>query len=262
MTRILEFMGLPGSGKSTLSCALAGEARRRGLAVRPAAEAVLRCIRRRDDGMLRNFLKRLPYPVWEPVAGVRHALAELHAFASDHVALFALWFEVLDRGPVPEAWRRCILHAFFRRCAERQLLDAHLAPDEGALVDEGFALGVITMLGCLPPGTPCEADVERYVRHAPAPYAVFWIDPDPAACAARLRRRPAMPLLWEACTESELLAHLEYGRHCMGLAAREYERRGIPVCRVGNDDGVADEALRRICGTGIEWSERMLERSR
>lgn len=252
MSRILELMGLPGSGKSTVAEALLRDIRRLGGGWQSKDDAIRRCLRHRDDGLLRNLLKRLPHVVWEPLAGSRHAMLELHAFASTHVPLWQLWLEVMNRQPMPEAWRQCVLYAFFMRCIERQLLDAHLRDDEGVVVEEGFALGVITMLGCLPPGTPCESDVDRYVRHMPAPEAVIWIDADPDTCEARLRQRPVMPLLWEHCSDAELRAQLAYGRHCFELAARAFERRGIPVCRVPNPDGGGEEARRavlRFCST-------------
>ena len=247
MSRIIEFMGLPGAGKSTLAHVLLKELRKGGFPLLSSEEAVIRCIRRRDDGILKNLMKRLPFAVWEPVAGTRTSLDELHGFASMHADFFGLWFEVLNRGPVPETWRQCILYALFKRCVERQLWDAHLNSDENVLVEEGFMLGVITMLGCLPPGSPCEKDVDRYVRHMPVPFAVFRIETDPNECARRLRQRPEMPLLWAECTEPELIEQLEYGIHCLDMAAIKLARRGVPIFQVSNPEGgalVAQEQIR------------------
>jgi hypothetical protein len=257
MSRIIEFTGLPGSGKSSLARALLGQARRSGPTLLENDEAVRRCVRRRDDGRLGNLLKRLPVPLWEPILGGSRALAELQAFAGEHVPLLDLLFEALDRDEVRSASRQCIIYAFFKRCAERRLMDAHLAPDEGVVVEEGFARGLLTMLGGLPPGGADDLVIERYVQTMPAPFAVFWVDIDPEECAARLRRRPELPLVWAGSSDGELLAHLKFGRRCLESGARAMERAGIPVCRVSNAEGEGEAARRLVCEQGGEWAHRM-----
>lgn len=258
MSRIIEFMGLPGSGKSTLANILLEDIRRRGLAILSNKEAVIRCIKRRDDGVLKNLLKQLPFPVWEPVAGVRSALPELHEFAGKHMPFFELLFNVLNRGPAPPAWRQGTLYAFFKKCAERQLMDRFLASDERVVVEEGFAMGVITLLSCMSPGYSCEEEVETYVRNMPVPFAVFYIDIEPSECAARLRLRPEMPLVWADCTNVELLDHLLFNRQSLELAAVELNKRSVPVCRVLNSNGNKDHAAQQVKNQGSVWVERMM----
>ncbi len=250
-------MGLPGSGKSTLAQALLEELRAHGPAVLGNDEAVIRCLRRRDDGLLANLLKRLPPGVWEPLVGSRRSLAELHLSASAHTALFGLLFEVLSRHPIPPDWRQCILFAFFKRCTERQLFDTHLAPGEGVLLEEGFAMGVINVCS-LPPESRCEQDVARYVEAMPAGFAALWVDADPAECAARLRRRPELPVVWAGCTDAELLERLEHGRRCYRQALAKLEKRGVAVCRVTNPDGGAEAARQQVRSQGSAWAREML----
>jgi len=257
MSRIIEFMGLPGSGKSTLARALLEDLRAHGPALLGNEEAVARCLRRRDDGILGNLLKRLPAAVWEPLAGSRRSLAELHLSASAHTELFALLFEVLSRRPVPRAWRECILYAFFKRCAERQLFDAHLAPGEGVVLEEGFAMGVVNVCS-LPPESRREQDVPRYVRGMPRGFAAFWVDAEPAECAARLRRRPEVPVVWAECSDAELLERLEHGRRCYRQAVAELESQGVPVCTVPNAAGGVESAASRVRSQGRQWARTML----
>lgn len=258
MSRYIEFMGLPGSGKSTLCRALLADPRARAAGILSNEEAVVRCLKRRDDGVLRNLLKCLPAAVWEPLSGSRNALAELHLFASENVPLLTLLFEMLNRRPLPLEWRQCILFAFFKRFAERRLMDLHLAPSEVVAVEEGFALGVITLLDTLSPGSPCEQEIERYVRSIPDLSGVFWIEVGPADCAARLRSRPELPLPWASRTEEQLLEQIAYSARCLELAAREFTRRGIAVCRVANPDGATD-AARQVREQGLAWARRMMQ---
>lgn len=246
MSRIMEFMGLPGSGKSTMALVLLKEMRKQGVELLSNEEAVIRCIRHRDDGMLRNFLKRFPFTLWEPVAGARNALGELHEFTSTHTAFFELLFEILNRRPIPVSWRQCILFAFFKKCVERQLIDRHLSHSDRVIIEEGFALGILTLLDCLPSGTPCEGDIERYIRHMPLPFVLFWIEAEPAECASRLRRRPEMPMLWANYKDSELLEKLEYGRHCLNVTAAKLDQQGVKVLRIKNPDGGAIAAMEEM----------------
>jgi hypothetical protein len=235
MSHIIEFMGLPGSGKSTLARGLLKELRRNGPALLANEEAVVRCLRRRDDGVLRNVLKWLPYRAWEPVAGSRHALAELHVFSSAHPSLFALVFEMLSRGPVPLPVRQCVLYALYLHCAERQLLDARLRAGEGVIVEEGLVMGLLALLNCLPPEAPYDADIARFIRHMPAPFGLVWIDTDPSECAVRLAR----------------------GRHGLELAFAECERQGIPCRRISNSEPDAGSATRSLCEQARVWAARL-----
>jgi hypothetical protein len=258
MSRIIEFMGLPGSGKSTLTHVLLEDLHRRGSTLLSNEEAVIRCIRRRDDGMVWNFLKRLPYIVWEPAAGSRHAMAELHLFSSAYLPLFGLMFEVLNRRPIPTALQQCILYAYYLHCAERYLLDTYLVAGEGVVVEEGLAMGLLAILGCLLPGSPCKQDIARYVSHMPAPFAIFWVDASPTECVKRLRMRPQMPLPWVECSDRELLENLEYNHHILDIAASELTDRGIPVHRIPNSEWDTEAARRLVCEQGGEWAWKML----
>jgi len=250
MSQIIELMGLPSSGKSTLSPILLKEMQGHGGIWWPNDQAVIRCLRRRDDGILRNLLKRFPYLVWEPISGSRHALAELHAFSCVHSPLFALIFELVSRENVPLLVRQCVLYALYQHCAERQLLDVQLGPGEGVIIEEGLAMGLLALLECLPLATPCNGEISSFVRHMPAPYALLWIDTDPAECLARLRRRPVLPLPWAEYSDRELTEHLERDRQGLAFVFSECERRGIPCCRIPNSerDAAAVPALLREQG--------------
>lgn len=252
----IEFMGLPGSGKSTLAKVLLDEFQRKNLKFFSNDNAVIRCIRRRDDGFLRNTLKKMPFRIWEPIAGIRNALEELHEFSSSNVSFFHFIYEVLNRNRIPLSWRECILYAFFKKSAENQLFHAYMLPHEGVVVEEGFAMGVITLLGCLPPDSPCSEDVARYVKSIPNPGAVFWVDVEPYECAARLRRRPEPPLFWKDCSNPELLDQLEYNHRCLLDAFDELQSLNIPVCRVPNSLENRSKAQQTVRQVGIRWKER------
>lgn len=258
MSRVIEFMGLPGAGKSTLARAWLREPRRTGALLLANEEAVIRCLRRRDDGLIRNLLKRFPHFVWEPVAGSRNALSELHAFSCAHPDLFALVFELVRAESVPRPVRQCILFAWYRHASERQLLEDRLRPGEAALVEEGLAMALLSLLDCLPSEATGTGEIDRFIRWMPAPSALVWIDTPPPECAARLRRRPEMPLPWQDCSDRELLDRLSRGRRGLEHAFAACERRGIPCLRIPNPEGDSAEAARVLSRTGRAWAEHLL----
>ena len=254
MNRIIELVGLPGAGKSTLAPVLLQELQGHGGRWWPNDPAVIHCLRRRDDGILRNLLKRFPFPVWEPISGSRFTLAELHAFSCAHSPLFALVFELVSRENVPPQVRQCVLYALFIHFAERQLFDVHLKTGEGVIVEEGLAMGLLALLECLPLSASYEEEVARYVHHMPALVGLVWVDADPAECAARLRRRPQLPVPWAACSERELIEKLERDRQGLAFVLAECERRGIPCCRIPNSEGDAESASRLLREQGRAWA--------
>lgn len=242
MSSIIEFMGTPGAGKSALARSLLTASKRSdSVAWLSTNEALVRCLRRRNDGCLRNILKKLPPLAWDALFGRRHTLAELTCFAGANPAMFAFIFEVLNRQSMPLAWRTCILHAFFNRCTERLLIDEFLISDEKVFIEEGFAMGAFTLLNSLA-AAPVAADVHKYCQHIPVPQAVIWVDVEPAQCVARLKKRPELPLLLAGCTESALLERLSDGRRCLEMTAHEIGARNIPVAHVSNPDGHLDAA--------------------
>lgn len=253
MSQRIEFMGLPASGKSTLCHSLTAELHRRAPGIMQLEQAIIRCLKRRDDGVLCNILKRMPYVVWEPICGMRNALTELHAFASENVPAIHLVFEVMNRISLPPAWRQCTTYAFFKLFAEQHLFEAHIRDDEGVIVEEGFALGVFTLFGYLPKEILHHNDIENYITHFPRPDAVFWIDTNPSECFVRLQKRPELPLLLQGKNSTDVVEQLQHGFSCLQKAVTELERRGVPIFHVSNSKGQLETLRRHIRKAGVEW---------
>lgn len=234
---IVEFMGLPGAGKSTLAAMLLREMRRRERGWMSGSKAQIRCLRRRNDGLALSVAKRLPYGLWEPWAGLRRALGEVHEFSSDHPGWMRIVFETVESCDAPLSWRRCVLFALLMRVAERQLFNHHLSSVETAVVEEGLAHGAFTLFNICVQDKPQNASPASYADSMPAPNTVVWVDASPETCAARLKQRPELPLLWQGYEPDDVLKRLYVGRDVLECVAETLDRRGVVVRKVHNPDG-------------------------
>jgi len=246
MAALVEVMGLPGAGKSTLSGALALALRARGAEAWERREAVRGCLRRRPDGRFKSLLKRLPAALWEPWIGVQSEVFPILEFAAGHPGLLRLLADWVDRPDWEAEQRYGILWAFAKLFAETELLRQH-GPGKGAVIfDEGFAHRGFSLFGylCTEP-VPARVCAD-YVALVPAPYAVLWVDTDVETCARRLAGRAALPLLARGDNPVQLERRLQQGRVVLERIGAAFRERGVPVWRLENHDGRQGDAERQL----------------
>jgi thymidylate kinase len=243
---IIEFMGLPCSGKSTLAPKLLNFLQGGAIKWQSTLDASILAIRRRNDGILSNFIKHFPYPVWESLSSTRHAFAEFNAFAADHTEFFERLFHVLNSCGIRDSWKQCVLYAMLKRSAERQLFMDRLDANEGVVIEEGLVYGAQTLYNLVPPDGWAVSDLEHYVKSIPSPTAIIWLDVEEKDCAIRLAKRSELPLLWTECSDAQLMTKIKQGRRCLREIAQAYEKIGIPVYCIKNDQGNLEESIRTI----------------
>ena len=243
MTPHVECLGLPGAGKSALCTGLVRTLTPR-LDIHPHAVAVRLCLRRRNDGLLKNLLKRCPHFFWERFMGTEYALDELRRFCAEHVPLLHALFATLAQRALPPDQSRLIIRACYRLGAEFRLFEDHLRPGEQLLLDEGFAQRCFTLFGFLDPPAS-RAQVESFLAHAPLPAVVVWTDAEPSICLQRIQRRDVLPRPWFAGLPPERLrAELTRARTCIEAIVAALESRGTPVIQVATNNN-PDDALRQ-----------------
>ncbi|MDY0042350.1 MAG: AAA family ATPase [Desulforhabdus sp.] len=238
--KTIEFMGLPGAGKTTLASVLLRTLRAKGMPVLSQAEAINLCIRRRDDGILINALKHLPKAWWEPCAGIQKALPEMHRFSYRHVSLLHLISSTIERNSLPENWSESFLYTFFRQFAEHQLAEDYLQKQEVRVVEEGFLHRGFTLFGYLAAASASDELLKRYVDSIPLPSAVIFIDVSPEECWGRLQKRVEPPVPLKAREKGDAIGQLAVGHSCLQRIAALSERKNITVLSVGNSQ---DEAI-------------------
>lgn len=252
MTRI-ELCGLPGSGKSALQAPFISELRRiTGRPVLDREAMVDRCLRRRDDGLIKNALKKFPGLVWKRFLGLEYALPEFHLFVSANPALMAQIFQSLVRPDFSDHSRQCVLYAVFRTIVEHSLATSFLK-DEILVADEGFVHRIFTVFGYLRFGVS-DDELRSCADSIPLPDSLIHIEASPEICERRLSLRPAYPLLLSELTTEERIEQLRLGYERLRLAVNRVESHGIPVCRL-NNNGSMESGIQQIQRFAAEMTE-------
>jgi thymidylate kinase len=249
MYQRIEFMGLPGAGKSTLYKIFLDELHSTIPNVFAKDDAVQLGIKTRDDGLIRNLAKKFPAQLWEPLCGMRNALPELHLFSSDHPELLELIFSVLAREKMSPAARQCIVYTFFQLFAEHQLISRTFSDEAFVAAEEGFVQSGSMLLGYLPSEKIPIEDIMKFVQLMPSLHALVWVDTHPVYCLSRLKRRPELPIVLQKKDDQEVMRFMTQARSCFDFLFRGLETRGISVYRVGNDDNqleLSGSEVRRI----------------
>ncbi len=246
MYQRIEFMGLPGAGKTTLFKGFLDNLRKNYPGVLAYDDAVKRSTLQRDDGLLRNIAKKFPPSVWEPLSGIRNALSELHQFSSDNVELCGHIFSSLSREEMSVQARQCIVYTFYQIFAGHQLIEQHLGSDDLVVAEEGFAQAGSMLFGYLSSRTVMTEEVARYVDLAPLGRALIWIDTPVEYCLSRLKLREELPIVLQKEHDGEILAFLRQAKDCFQDIYCHADRHGVQVYRVDNHDHSLEQATKKL----------------
>jgi thymidylate kinase len=236
MCQRIEFMGLPGAGKTTCAGVLLGALNANGQKAIESASVIRECIRNRDDGVIRNIAKKLPACVWEPLSGLRNAMAELHRFSYKHSELLAHVFAFMSNVTVSETFRECITHDFFKVAAGHQLICEQLRSRNVVVFEEGFCQVGCLLLGYLPSGEISASAITQYIDALPPLHAVVWVDTSPEVCLARLEQREKMTIGLVGESRERQMQVLRQSRLGFQCIATELSNRGVSLHRLQNDN--------------------------
>jgi len=233
---IIEFIGTPGSGKTTLMREAARFLEGRGLRPVTIIEAARPCAGRT---LLGQVLLRLTPPslhralLWQ----VFYFLSILHriGFCLRHLALVRVVLATQLRRPSAADVRgRRVLHWFFHLAGSYSFLKSHARPDEVLLLDEGFLHRVVQTQA-----SDCEvpqpAQVYSYVDRIPKPDLVISVSTPRSVCEQRVYRRGLWKHFQHKSREqvSQFLAH---AAEVVSLAVARARHNGWPVAEVPNGE--------------------------
>jgi len=240
--RIIELLGLPGAGKSTLATALlSGGARGGQRLVGPDDLLGVSRLRLPDtvDGTLRRGVQRLPAritPVARQLLWRSDEADPLEVLARTHGA----FLEVVAHAP-PEAdaaaeavlrWRSWPLSTMATHVALRRVD----APGRTVLVEEGLVQRANTV--CI--GRPELA--ARYFATQPLPDALVVLDVDLDVAQARIASRSKGPLLRHAgLAPPDVLKDLRRSAELIATAKEVLRGRGLVVLELDADVPTLDQ---------------------
>jgi len=242
----LEFAGLPGSGKTTLSSALTSHLRTvRGGKVYSRDEGVVKSLKRRNDGWIKNLVKKLPSRFWWPLMGVPFALPEFVKISSPRLEFISFVSNILATSNMEPALIESIWNTIIRSSCEVNLVSQHVYNDELVIMDEAFAQRCFTLFGYIESKLPDNV-ITRYATLAPLANHIFWITTRPETCIERLKiRYKNKPSPYEL-NSKDLLHNFEVGNRALNCLADTLENQGKQVHRINGENDINSSIL-EIC---------------
>jgi len=239
----IEFLGLPGAGKTTLCRELCRYARSLGCKAFEAEEALYVALRRRS----RWYSLRRPVKYCSYARGRRwlHEVYSQPCFCCDALAEFldahggmARTLAAILRRPEQFQDSALLVKWLVQLFSSYELAADMLKRDETMLLDEGFCNRALSIFGyCSGAADPDQ--VRSYIAAVPAPDAVICIDASAQTRRSRLIERglPARLKNTDPARRAELERNFEA---CLAAAAAALAGRGIPVLHVSNDGSLED----------------------
>lgn len=230
---IVELIGAPGAGKTSLVPTVAAHFAELGLNARTVVEAARPCARRT---LLGAALASLAPPRLE-----RALLWQLFyqssrgyrlRFFARHPRLIGHVLRSQRRRPIPPEERRHALFWFFVLTGQYEFLTAHLRPGEWLVLDEGFAHRAVQMHASSVE-TPDAGQIAAYVGLLPRPDLLVAVSAPWELCAERVYRRG----LWERFrhkSRAEVERYLANAHQVVNLALEQIRGRGWPVIEIEN----------------------------
>lgn len=237
---IVELIGAPGAGKTTLTPALCMLLAEQGCRARTVVEAARPYARRTWPGAAVGRLAPPPLRralLWQLFyhAGTAYRLR----FFARHPRLIRYVLRTQRRRPIPAEERRHASHWFFVLTGQYEFLAAHAAPREGLIFDEGFIHRAV-QLHASERETPDPAQIAAYVALLPRPDLLVAVHVPWERCVERVYRRG----LWERFRHkgrAQVERYIANAHQVVELAVAQARRAGWPLVEV--DNGGDDPAL-------------------
>lgn len=245
---IIEFIGGPGAGKTTLIPTVIESLQERGIKAYTVVDAARPYARRTVWGKLVGHLAppSLRRPLLWQIFYRLSALYRLKFLLKHPRLIWRVWRSQWRRPAAADARRRKVLYWFFRLIGYYEFLQAHLQPREALIFDEGFVHRVV-QLHASGVEEPVPAQIWAYLDLLPPPDWVIFIQAPPEVCERRIYSRG----LWERLRHkdpAEISRFVANAWFIVNVAVDHLKGEGWRVVEVdnGSDDLVASKAkLRR-----------------
>jgi thymidylate kinase len=231
----LEFCGVPGSGKSTLSSAVLSLLKKNEISVLDRKSLVDTALARRNFGILANTLSKI-IPEWRrDFLGLPHSLSDWHQFVADHPEFTSYVHSWLaTEKTLSKDWRLCVYYAFLTSAFEYQLIEFLKQP---VLLDESFAQRFFTLRGYC--GIGHIADAKKYAEAMPLPHGVVMVSTSPEICVERVMARKELPVLLQGEPLNMLKVRFREGNALLEALLEELESKNVPVLKVDGNGNIA-----------------------
>ncbi|MFA9432468.1 hypothetical protein [Egicoccus sp. AB-alg2] len=232
---VVEFVGPPGGGKTTLLPVVAAALRQAGLtpftvveAARPLA-ARTRLGRRLHAGGSGRRSRQLAWALYR----LQSELAGAAAIPSTWPLAWRAVRSQLGRPAAADAGTRRVLHWLRRVHAATAHFRRHGRPGEVLVLDEGYVHRVVQLFAS-GVEVPARRDVEDYLATVPVPDLLVAVRTPVETCTARIRARGVWSRL-RAADGDELEQFVVNAHRAASLAVDVARQRGWRLVEIDND---------------------------
>jgi broad-specificity NMP kinase len=234
---IVELVGTPGAGKTTIARQLVDDLRARGCKAATVIEAARTHAARTPLG---RRIDRLPRPLKDPLLWqlfyVRGTV-EGFAFAWEHRRLAYRIIRTQLRRPVPAAMKRHTLYWYLQLAGRYRFLLASSDGREAILFDDGFLHRAVALHASHAERSDARA-VSDYVDLLPKPDAVVHVLAPLEVCDRRVRERG----IWRhsrRLSGRQLVRYMAEAEHVVQAAVARAKAHGWTIIEIENGDAGA-----------------------
>lgn len=242
MKKYIEFLGLPGSGKTALAGELCSFLKNRGFKAFQLEQALYYAMRRRSHYYsVRCPIKYCGYErgkrwLYELVRQPRFSYDPLNRFLGQNEVMAETLGCVLKRSN-KDGWP-LLVKWLVQLYSSYQLIQDNLKHDEVLVIDEGFCNRALSIFGYTHDAVD-HARIQTYAEHVPAPDAVICVNASLEKREQRLAAR-GFPLRLKTLSITQRNAVYSNFEHCLAAVLAELEARKIPVIHIDNDGSLED----------------------
>lgn len=228
----IEFVGAPGTGKTTLTSAAVDFLRNQNLIALSVDDAVPTIATRTVWG---KIISR-----WVPQSQQRSTLWRAYSLTSDYYRLlfifenFTFWrylIKLQQYRPISSEHQRLIRFYLNRMMGIYQLCRHHLRSGEVVIFDEGFAHRVTHFVSEIEQPDPDV--IVRYVNLMPKPDLIFWLGAPVSVCVDRVHARGLNGRL-RGKSELEVKQFITNSIHAIDIMVQQLTLIGKKVIEIDN----------------------------
>lgn len=243
---IIEFIGTPGVGKTTLLPTVVETLRERGVTAFTVVDAARQFTTRTLLGQAVYRLATSPTReaiLWR-VFLFLSLLYRLRFIVRNPWLVVSVLGSQFRRPAKAYSRDRKVLHWFFRTIGDYEFLRSRTRPNEALLLDEGFVHRVVQFYGSAVE-EPNPKRIARYVDLLPKPDYVIFVNAPAETCERRIYKRG----IWERLqskSKQEVTTFVANCGTCVKFAVEQICRNGWTVIAVDNSADAPTPASRAL----------------